>query len=64
MGAFGCVGKALAYMEIRVVLAKLVTQFDIAFAPKETGQNLIEKTEDHFTLNLGDMFITATPRKA
>lgn len=64
MGAMGCVGKNLAYMEIRAVLAMLLTQFDIAFAPQEDGTALIQKTEDHFTLNLADLMLVCQPRKA
>lgn len=62
LGAMGCVGKALAYMEIRTVLTKFVTEFDFDFAPNEDGSRLIDETQDRFTLNLADLFITCSPK--
>jgi hypothetical protein len=50
-------------MELRTVVAKLVTNFDVAFAPGEDGNKLLEKTEDCFTMNAADLFLTFTPRK-
>ena len=50
-------------MELRTVVAKLVTQFDVAFASGEDGTVLLQKTEDCFTMKLADLFLTFTPRK-
>jgi hypothetical protein len=50
-------------MELRTVVAKLVTTFDVAFAPGEDGRRLLEETEDCFTSNCADLFLTFTPRK-
>ena len=63
-GPFGCIGKQLALMELRAVVALLTMKFDVHFAPGEDGTNLLEKTEDYFTLGLGDMFLTFSPRKS
>ena len=56
-GPFGCIGKQLALMELRTVVAKLVLEFDISFAPGEDGSDLLEKTKDVFTLILGKLEI-------
>ena len=51
-GPFGCIGKNLAYMEVRTITAQLIDQFDVSLAPGEDGQKLLMKTVDHFTLGL------------
>jgi len=63
LGPYGCIGKQLALMELRTVIAELVTKFDVKFAAGETGRNLIEKTEDYFTLGLADLNCEFTARK-
>ncbi|KAL4881647.1 cytochrome P450 [Aspergillus karnatakaensis] len=40
-GPFGCLGKNLALMEIRLLTAILVTRFDIELAPGEVGSQLL-----------------------
>jgi hypothetical protein len=42
-------------MELRIVTARIVTQFDIAFAPGEDGTILKEKTKDVFTLEVAPL---------
>jgi cytochrome P450 family 628 len=49
-------------MELRVVTARLVTQFDIAFAPGEDGTNLFQKTKDVFTLEVAPLRIVFVER--
>jgi hypothetical protein len=49
-------------MELRVVTARLVTQFNIAFAPGEDGTDLFEKTKDVFTLEVAPLRMVFTPR--
>jgi len=61
-GTYSCIGKQLALMELRTVTARLVTQFDIAFAPGEDGTDLFEKTKDVFTLEVAPLRIVFTPR--
>ncbi|KAF2713713.1 putative P450 monooxygenase [Pleomassaria siparia CBS 279.74] len=51
-GPFGCIGKNLGLMEIRTLTARLVTLFDIEFAPGENGDRLKNETTEHFTLGL------------
>lgn len=52
LGKFGCIGKQLAYNEMRIVVSMLVLNFEIEFAPGENGQKLLFETEDHFTLGM------------
>lgn len=51
-GPFGCIGKNLAYMEVRTITAQLVDQFDVSLAPGEDGKKLLMKSTDHFTMGL------------
>lgn len=55
LGPYGCIGRPLALMQIRTLVAKIVMHFDIHFAPGEDGSNLLEKSKDHFTLGLADL---------
>jgi tryprostatin B 6-hydroxylase len=62
-GVFSCVGKQLALMELRGAVARMVTQFDVAFAPGEDGTALLTKTRDVFTLDLAPLYLVFTARK-
>lgn len=62
-GRYGCIGKNLALMELRTVTALLIAKFDVSFAPGENGSNLLEKSEDYFTVGLADLMLQFTPRK-
>jgi len=42
-------------MEIRLVVARLVLQFDMGFAPGETGKELHSKMLDLFTTTPGPL---------
>ena len=61
-GVYGCVGRQLALMELRGVVARIVTQFDISFAPGEDGSTLLTKTRDVFTLDLAPLNLVFTER--
>lgn len=61
-GAYSCIGKQLALMELRIVTARLVTEFDIAFAPGEAGKNLLENTKDVFTMEVAPLMLVFTKR--
>jgi cytochrome P450 len=45
-GPFSCVGKQLALMELRMVLASTVWNYDFEFAPYEDGSAIENKTLD------------------
>jgi cytochrome P450 len=61
-GTYSCIGKQLALMELRNVTARIVSHFDIAFAPGEDGKNLLEKTKDVFTLEVAPLKMIFTTR--
>lgn len=55
IGPFSRIGKNLAYMEIRLLTAQLIMQFDVTLAPGEDGSKLLQKSRDHFTMGLADL---------
>ncbi|KIW89107.1 uncharacterized protein Z519_09959 [Cladophialophora bantiana CBS 173.52] len=62
-GPYNCIGKNLAYMEIRLLTANIIRKFDVRLAEGETGQDLLMGTKDHFTLGLGPLRLCFEPRK-
>jgi len=54
-GPFGCIGKNLAYMEIRTITTQIIDQFDVSFAPGEDGRKLLMESVDHFTMALAPL---------
>ncbi|CAG8972199.1 hypothetical protein HYALB_00007341 [Hymenoscyphus albidus] len=56
-GSAGCVGKQLALMELRNVTARIISDFDVRFAPGEDGTGIIEKSTDIFTMALEPMML-------
>jgi len=62
-GPYGCVGKQLGLMEIRIVVARIVTEFDVKFAPGEDGTALLEKSHDTFTMALAPLQLVFTKRE-
>ena len=61
-GPYSCIGRPLALLSIRTLLAKLVLTYDFAFAPGETGCGIEEDSQEHFTLVPGDLHIIFTKR--
>lgn len=62
LGPYGCVGKQLALMELRIVIALLVENFDICLADGEDGEALLERSEDVFTMALGNLWVRFVPK--
>lgn len=62
-GPMGCIGKSLALMQLRIVMAKLLLAFDVSYAPGEKGTDVIDKSRDHFTIETGPLSLVFTPRK-
>ncbi|KAL5340156.1 cytochrome P450 [Aspergillus crustosus] len=54
-GRYGCVGKQFALMEMRNVIARIVLEFDISFAPGETGEAFDQGAKDTFTYTVGPL---------
>ncbi|KAH8797552.1 cytochrome P450 monooxygenase-like protein [Hyaloscypha sp. PMI_1271] len=63
VGPYSCVGKQLALMELRNVIARIVTEFDVKFAPDEDGTALLEKSTDTFTIALAPLMLVFTKRE-
>ena len=61
-GRFHCVGKNYGLMEIRIATAKMVQNFDLAFAPGENGAKLFSETKDYFTSTPGPLNVILTRR--
>lgn len=61
-GKFGCIGKQLAYNEVRTVISMLVLNFDLEFAPGEDGKKLLFETVDQFTLGLPPLHLVMHKR--
>ena len=49
-------------MELRIVVALLVTEFDIQFAPGESGEALLYDSKDFFTVSIADLNLVLTLR--
>ncbi|CBF80338.1 protein CYP671A1 [Aspergillus nidulans FGSC A4] len=64
LGRYGCVGKQLALMEMRLVIARIAMEFDLAFAPGETGEAFDRDAKDTFTFNIGPLMLDFKPRSA
>ena len=54
-GKYGCVGKNLALMNARAIIARVVMRFDVKFAPGEDGTTLWQDSRDLFTVHTGDL---------
>jgi cytochrome P450 len=46
LGPFSCVGKQLALMELRMIIASTVWNYDFEFAPGEDGSTIENETLD------------------
>ena len=62
IGRYNCIGKNLAYMELRAVTALLVSKYDVCFAPGEDGSSVEEDTLDQFTANPGELRVVFQAR--
>ncbi|KAF1920436.1 cytochrome P450 [Ampelomyces quisqualis] len=61
-GAYNCVGQKFAMMELRSVTANLMRLFEMEFAAGEDGTEILEKSRDCFTTNVGKLDVKLTPR--
>ncbi|KAI3289225.1 hypothetical protein DTO002I6_6967 [Penicillium roqueforti] len=62
LGRYGCVGKQFALMELRAVIARVAYNFDLAFAPGETGVSFDDDSKDTFTFSIGSLPLVFTER--
>lgn len=63
LGAYQCPGKNLAFLSLRIALARTLREFDVAFAPGETGEAFDRDAKDTFTTTLPPMMLQFTKRK-
>ena len=63
LGRYACVGKQLAYNEMRSVIARTVLSFDIKLAEGEDGHRLLKESTDLFTLGTAALDVVLTARK-
>lgn len=63
LGPFGCVGKQLALMELRMILAETVWNYDFEFAPGEDGSTIQNESIDMIILRAAPLFINFTKRQ-
>jgi cytochrome P450 len=61
-GAYNCVGQKLAMMELRSVTANLMRLFEMEFASGEDGKEILEKSRDCFTTNVGKLDVRLRAR--
>ncbi|KAI9699833.1 MAG: hypothetical protein M1820_007006 [Bogoriella megaspora] len=54
-GRYGCIGKQLALAELRLVVARLVSKYEIEFASGEDGTRVFAGIKDHFTAPPGNL---------
>ncbi|KID80224.1 uncharacterized protein G6M90_00g011610 [Metarhizium brunneum] len=62
IGTSACVGKRLALMEIRRVVAELFWRYDVGIAPGHTKEAFLEGKQDTFTLMSPPLPLVFTPR--
>ncbi|KAJ5279799.1 hypothetical protein N7478_005171 [Penicillium angulare] len=57
VGPFNCVGKAFAYMEMKQVLARMVTTFEFQLGSAEDGTRLINESQDHTAMSCAPLWL-------
>ncbi|TGJ79166.1 hypothetical protein E0Z10_g9599 [Xylaria hypoxylon] len=57
LGKFGCIGKSLAMIEMRFVIALLLKKFKIEFQGSDKGEALFADLKDQFTFAPGDLLL-------
>ncbi|KAJ6160293.1 hypothetical protein N7470_003689 [Penicillium chermesinum] len=51
----------LALMELRMVVALLVSKFSVQFAPGEDGKRLLDNSKDFFTISIAELNLVFSP---
>ncbi|KAJ0426668.1 cytochrome P450 [Aspergillus carlsbadensis] len=62
-GRYGCVGKQLALMEMRSVIARIALEFDMSIANEEAAESFDRDAKDTFTYTVGALPLNFTLRK-
>jgi hypothetical protein len=61
IGQQNCVGKGLAFLELRTIISLLILKFSVAFAPGDDGSSVTEALTDHFASTPGKLKLVFTP---
>lgn len=61
---YSCIGRNVALMEIRTLMARVLLEYKVAFAPGEDGYRLLNESKDHFTMSLAPLDLAFTPLNA
>ncbi|KAL2158834.1 hypothetical protein VTH06DRAFT_4026 [Thermothelomyces fergusii] len=61
-GAYACVGKRLAMLELRRVVAEILSRYDLTIAPGQTQQAFLDGKQDTFTTVSAPLPIIFTER--
>lgn len=61
-GPHVCVGKALAMMEMRQAIARLVWEFEMGYGEKWDEKKFFDGWKDHFTVSPGEVWVEFKPR--
>jgi tryprostatin B 6-hydroxylase len=61
-GAHSCLGKQLALIELRLVTARLVTQYDFGFAQGSNKRETVSDIKDRFTALPGPLRLVFVER--
>ncbi|CAI7614762.1 unnamed protein product [Penicillium pancosmium] len=62
LGQYGCIGKQLALMQLRAVIARIAYDFDMGFAEGEDGVAFDGESMDTFTFTLGGLRVVFKDR--
>ncbi|GAD99504.1 benzoate 4-monooxygenase cytochrome P450, putative [Paecilomyces variotii No. 5] len=62
IGPYGCVGKQLAYMNLRLAIVLVALNFDLGLAPGEDGVEFDKGAKDTFTLTLSPLQVIFNER--
>lgn len=63
VGPYGCIGRALSMVEMRNLIVKVLTRFDVEFAPGEDGEAFMEGAKDHFIIEVPELKLVMKERK-
>lgn len=63
LGPYSCPGNNLAMLSLRISVSTLAQQYDIAFAPGETGERFEKETLDTFTTTLPPLNLRFSKRE-
>ncbi|KAL8786743.1 MAG: hypothetical protein Q9195_008077 [Heterodermia aff. obscurata] len=62
VGKSNCIGKNLALMDIKLVIASILKKYHIHFDPREDGHRVFTELQDHFTATPGPLSLVFKDR--